>query len=162
MRLFASLLATCIPSRNFMGGARTWQLRACRRVHLLRRLHIRSLLAVFLLNFVFFPHGRRPYWRESLVFFPHNSKRPGHNSKGPSHKSKASGHNSKGPGKRPKSQFKRRRPQLWFMALVRALELVKVGDQPDRQTCLMLAQGPGQRCSGCSPVARTTPCPSGP
>ena len=22
---------TCIPSRNFMGGARTWQLRACRR-----------------------------------------------------------------------------------------------------------------------------------
>ena len=60
---------TCIPSRNFMGGARTWQLRACRRVHLLRRLHIRSLLAVFLLNFVFFPHGRRPYWRESLAFF---------------------------------------------------------------------------------------------
>ena len=54
-----------------MGGARTWQLRACRRVHLLRRLHIRSLLAVFLLNFVFFPHGRRPYWRESLAFFPH-------------------------------------------------------------------------------------------
>ena len=70
--LLASLLATCIPSRNFMGGARTWQLRACRRVHLLRRLHIRSLLAVFLLNFVFFPHGRRPYWRESLAFFPHN------------------------------------------------------------------------------------------
>ena len=33
--------------------------------------HIRSLLAVFLLNFVFFPHGRRPYWRESLAFFPH-------------------------------------------------------------------------------------------
>ena len=55
-----------------MGGARTWQLRACRRVHLLRRLHIRSLLAVFLLNFVFLPHGRRPYWRESLAFFPHN------------------------------------------------------------------------------------------
>ena len=55
-----------------MGGARTWQLRACRRVHLLRRLHIRSLLAVFLLNFVFFPHGRRPYWRESLAFFPLN------------------------------------------------------------------------------------------
>ena len=62
MWLFASLLATCIPSRNFMGGARTWQLRACRRVHLMRRLCIRSLLAVFLLNFVFFPHGRRPYW----------------------------------------------------------------------------------------------------
>ena len=62
---------TCIPSRNFMGGARTRQLRACRRVHLLRRLHIRSLLAVFLLNFVFFPHGRRPYWRESLALFPH-------------------------------------------------------------------------------------------
>ena len=71
MWLLASLFATCIPSRNFMGGARTWQLRACRRVHLLRRLHIRSLLAVFLLNFVFFPHGRRPYWRESLAFFPH-------------------------------------------------------------------------------------------
>ena len=71
MWLFASLLATCIPSRNFMGGARTWQLRACRRVHLLRRLHIRSLLAVFLLNFVFFSHGRHPYWRESLAFFPH-------------------------------------------------------------------------------------------
>ena len=33
--------------------------------------HIRSMLAVFLLNFVFFPHGRRPYWRESLAFFPH-------------------------------------------------------------------------------------------
>ena len=29
MWLFASLVATCIPSRNFMGGARTWQLRAC-------------------------------------------------------------------------------------------------------------------------------------
>ena len=71
MWLLASLFATCIPSRNFMGGARTWQLRACRRVHLLLRLHIRSLLAVFLLNFVFFPHGRRPYWRESLAFFPH-------------------------------------------------------------------------------------------
>ena len=71
MWLLASLFATCIPSRNFMGGARTWQLRACRRVHLLRRLHIRSLLAVFLLNFVFFPHGRRPYWREGLAFFPH-------------------------------------------------------------------------------------------
>ena len=71
MWLLASLFATCIPSRNFMGGARTWQLCACRRVHLLRRLHIRSLLAVFLLNFVFFPHGRRPYWRESLAFFPH-------------------------------------------------------------------------------------------
>ena len=39
---------------------------------MLRRLHIRSLLAVFLLNFVLFPHGRRPYWRESLAFFPHN------------------------------------------------------------------------------------------
>ena len=71
MWLLASLFATCIPSRNFIGGARTSQLRACRRVHLLRRLHIRSLLAVFLLNFVFFPHGRRPYWRESLAFFPH-------------------------------------------------------------------------------------------
>ena len=71
MWLLASLLAICIPSKNVMGGARTWQLRACRRVHLLRRLHIRSLLAVFLLNFVFFPHGRRPYWRESLAFFPH-------------------------------------------------------------------------------------------
>ena len=70
--LLASLLATCIPSRNFMGGARTWQLRACRRVHLLHRLHIRSLLAVFLLNCVFFPHGRRPYWCESLAFFPLN------------------------------------------------------------------------------------------
>ena len=62
---------TCIPSRNFMGGARTWQLRACHLVHLLRRLHSRPLLAAFLLNFVFFPHGRRPYWRESLAFFPH-------------------------------------------------------------------------------------------
>ena len=55
-----------------MGGARTWQLRACRRVHLMRRLCIRSLLAVSLLNFVLFPHGRRPYWCESLAFFPLN------------------------------------------------------------------------------------------
>ena len=29
MWLLASLFATCIPSRNFMGGARTSQLRAC-------------------------------------------------------------------------------------------------------------------------------------
>ena len=43
MWLLASLFATCIPSRNFMGGARTWQLRACRRVHLLRRLHTHPL-----------------------------------------------------------------------------------------------------------------------